>query len=65
MKIFEYIITVENEGELQLIFPEIRLCMAKDIDMAKILTARSIPKEYENQIGNVKILVREFQSNLF
>lgn len=65
MRIFEYLITVENEGELQLIFPEIKLCIAKDTDMAKILAARSIPKEYENQLGNVKILVREFQSNLF
>jgi len=61
MRIFEYLITIENDGNLQLIFPEVRICTANDSEVAKIVAARSIPQEYENRLEDIKILIREFK----
>jgi hypothetical protein len=61
MRIFEYLITIENNGDLQLIFPEVRICTANDPEVAKIIAARSIPQEYENRLEDIKILIREFK----
>ena len=66
MKVFEYMIVYDpskgdkKKGAEPKVLKNIEVVLAKDAQVVSMMAVREIPKDYEDRLGDIDILVRPF-----
>jgi hypothetical protein len=55
---FQYLAYLDSK-----VIVDATIVVAKDLKTAELLAARSIPKKYEDQLDQIKVVVRPFDTN--